>query len=173
MKIFLDFDGVFNIFPKDKQLRKLPRVTGFEEYFEDYVEINNNAQKERYDLMFCPERDQLFAKVLEGHEVYWMTTWIPWINNVEAITGITGIISPAVPSFSSIAWLPEPPNGWKEEAVRTIIDGDEPFVWVDDEDIPYKLTQEFKPRGKLIRPESKYGLTRFQITAIEKFLKEN
>lgn len=191
--LFIDFDGVINVFPDAKAMRRGG--------FQDTISIKQDHPRYRLyhpDHAYKPSSkatvtlpgyhniklrwspvlvDDLTRLVDNGSLAWtWLSTWRPYIR--ETLDPLLG-----TPPFHISEWYTGSPrtlqsHAGKYGAVHQFMkeQPDRPVIWIDDEECePYayrELTAEFPSTPLLmIQPNDEIGISKPMMTSIKEFCK--
>jgi hypothetical protein len=157
--LFLDVDGVLN---------RISQSGGdWDDFEKHYLKPFNRGT-------FCLHLSKTMCAALAelSVDIVWLTTWCE-----EAAS----LVAPCVgwPEFP-VAGFGSDLTGKKVSKIGCLEiymeeNGVRPFIWIDDDAIPYYASDDFDQQGwphLLIRPNQYKGIEKHQIELIETFLKE-
>ncbi len=172
--LFLDVDGVLNVFEKD--------LGADAEMFDDFdlhnVDFDVVAGYHRsVAVWLSPAMGARIAQL--AVDTHWVTTWEHRANS--AIAPLCGLARD-LPVLTHGDHDEEWDLDWKFIAVRKVVEQDpRPFVWIDD-DIDFLRDDGLTPRewadgisvpSLLIAPDTRTGLLPRQLDAVEEFLRQH
>ncbi len=172
--LFLDVDGVLNVFEKD-----LGRDA---EMFDDFVlhdvDFDVVAGYHRsVAVWLSPAMGARIARL--AVDTHWVSTWEHRANSAIApLCGLPRDLPVLLHGLNDEEWDLD----WKFVAVRQVVEKDpRPLVWIDD-DIDFLRDQGLTPRewadgipvpSLLIAPDSRTGLLPRQLDAVDEFLRQH
>jgi len=155
MDLYLDVDGVVNALSKN-------HPNTWEQW---RVQIAHPVDGD-FSIRWSPDMVERLNGL--GLNVLWVTTWQHdaevWIQNMTGIEA-SGVLPLDYEHYDRMA---------KFTAVyqhRYLREG-EPFIWIDDVDIPRKAKEVF-PEALLIRPTANYGITPGHIREMREFIQQH
>lgn len=175
--IFMDFDGVLNFFATKNDYRQ------YDDTFGQLQNLEVHAEGQSWGLKWSAElvHKLMMLKQEHNYEWHWLTTWAKDTNILDKTLKIS--------STMSVDWEPYPTglllrkmnmsmnsyrNAVKLDNVLTFASAaTAPFVWVDDEATRLwtpELTELVEVPHLIIRPSGNYGLVKYDVAKIEKFL---
>ena len=172
--LFLDVDGVLNVFEKD--------LGSDADMFDDFalhdVDFDVVAGYHRsVSVWLSPAMGARLAQL--AVDMHWVTTWEHRANSAIApLCGLARDLPVLLHGVNDEEWDLD----WKFVAVRNAVEQDpRPFVWIDD-DIDFLRDQGLTPRewadgisvpSLLIAPDTRTGLLPRQLDAVEEFLRQH
>ena len=161
MKIFMDFDGDLNSIQFKGTRKNLEGKSGFSDFAETTLKWGTQVRP----VVYSPTRNLKLKQIIANDQPVWVTTWIPYIDQVQGLTKIKGSIPAGIPADITMNMGID----WKEKAVLASVEDGERFVWFDDR----AITQSFReknPQALLISPNINIGLTQDDLDRIDAYI---
>lgn len=175
--LFLDIDGVINIFPKFKNWKQGKHYKFWDEWKFKTFECNGQS----FPFTYSPLMIDYIAELREYFDVVFLTTWVEESRVLLPKLIETNVLDFPVIQRTNFEHKNSGPYGihdwWKVIDLEKFITKDpRNFVWFDDEysrKLRFQveeLAQEHGVRGKLIRVYESYGLTKQNVQEAIKFI---
>lgn len=152
--LFLDVDGVLNVFPHNRHNGQ------WGDYTTELVETFGRKFPLTISRKCCDALADLPA------DIQWLTTWCDEAN--EKLSHITGFAE-----YPVFAHMPFRERGnWKYSAVSNWYnspEGRKRFVWIDDDAIPHAAEKDF-PKALIIRTDPTSGITPQHVERIRDYV---
>jgi uncharacterized protein YegL len=172
--LFLDVDGVLNVFEKDLGCD----AEMFDDFRQHDVDFDVVAGYHRsVAVCLSPAMGARIARL--AVDIHWVTTWEDRANSAIApLCGLPRDLPLLTHGDNDEEWDLD----WKFVEVRKLVEHDpRPFVWIDD-DIDFLRDQAISPRewadsisvpSLLIAPDTRTGLLPCQLDAVDEFVRQH
>lgn len=180
--LFIDVDGVINIFPpayKGKSFENGKHLKYWGEWKKQEFSIVKDGKTETYPFIHSPEMFEQILSLQGRVELVWLTTWQDYTE--ELLPNLLGMPSLRLPYLLHEEGRDDHLTNtrekwWKVEALGKYIDANpRPFLWFDDmysKELRSQVKDIAKRNevpGDLIRANDVLGITKKMIEQVKSF----
>lgn len=170
-QIFLDFDGVLNVFPDSYQPTPIDYDLGFAPDCKQRVTLPEG----RFTLQWSSVLANSLYALSDQANLFWLSTWQPETHILNQL------LNWSTEKITTVTWYdPISRKGiWtgKRDHIRNMITKNDPtpIVWVDDEEcitIAQQQLADMHPTAPIlmIRPDPRIGISQRQLELINQFI---